>query len=1195
MPTSGKITYWESLSNAANVDPNRQRQQSVQGAIGGMLSGESITNITEAEARGFVLTFSSGRLAHLTVSDAQGRPSINATFLRSSGTQSGGIFGSLRGVFSSNGWKRSISAVRAGRSVQRGQRYIVAGTRQGQFQVWNLDWNGSHTMAYDVDARDDLLKALAEGGEVFYDHEEHVFEVLDFTLCSYGTHGKEIAKPNTNGDCQIFALTVLTGPEASKYALIGLSLVNGSVTVDVVHPISCYRASIAEASHFRPQILVPELAQTAIVVFEQCIVLVSLVEIEETPTSQLQLEAHTLPGPFQDVVVFRKDRPYRVVGCAVDFPDRADNHQSCVVVVQNFGIIRITALSTSDLQSPTGRTAVTAQTKIEQAVFFGSMQQNLLDFSPKPELNFSREDVEAAALNISHSIASSTSPYLAALTPSMEHQLAKRATALADLNRHLRKYYPLLRPSVRWSLCWNAEKMAAAQALWRWYNFAISNPDNGPKDIFAEMIEAIPENLKKENQLDSGEPDGVRHWFIHDIWRLEWVIPYSHEIVELLFKESVEDRKEFDAVTKAKMTSNAVDIQLATLETAFNFREENAAAYGFESESLTDGVLQSVNDFENIPEFWTSSSLARSPALILARVKELIEVSRELAKLLASDVDDYMDRQEEGRELEAGQQEIDAEQTHAVMTKLAKESPRQIQICCQTFIERFRWLKSREDSKSKAEGEALTQAHFIVRRQQFVDLTDLDLAEQGIALAEKYWDMEALLDIFERENGDTNRIGPSIPGRISRYFVKFGTRWADAYFTRNLREGKEAVEILNNDLKFKPHLTKFLRLHPEYANMAWINEVSTERDYTTAAAYLDKAARQNDEVWTQKVMLSISKLSVMAARAKEQVASDAVKSTMQRTDHQVALLRIQEALHNFFRPLVQAAIDNDAAVDLVMEHYGPENADDRPYLVQRLKHDLQRFLTMHTLQYIDLIDILTLIHINSVEAKITSFISMRFFHALEALKHSSAITDSPILSRPAALVTKLIWRRILISSDWTVFNHTELKDDAQVSQETVETALFQTLLEGYRTRMGPEDQTFWDTLPPPTPADILGAGTTMEELRSLPQYSKEPDAELARLAHDLEVEDNTLQRYIDDGRLEEWYQGILEAAKSAARDEADRDGEEKVHKREIEKAFKAKMAKKDREKHGSNGITDFDENYVKELSLDAGGDVDMSV
>ena len=1195
MPISGKITYWENLSAAASIDSNRQRQQSIQAPVPGMMSGEVVEKITEAELRGFVLTFSSGRLAHLNVNDTQGRPSITVSFLRNGSTQSGGILGSLRDVFHGAGWRKSISAVRAGQSVHRGQRYLVAGTTQGSLQVWDLNWNGTQTLAYDIDAKGELLKALAEGGETFYDQDEHTFEVLDFTMLPHGSYSKEITKPSNSGDCHLLALTVLKGPEASRFALVSLSLEKGLVSVDVVHPIICYRTSIPAHSSWRPQVIVPEPAQTAIVVFEQDVILVSLIEVEETPSSQLQIEAHTLPNPFQDVVMFRRNKPYKVVGCAIDSQDRVENHQSCIIAVHGFGMIRIATLATKDSHSAIARAAVTAQTKIEQAVFFGSMQQNLLDFSPRPETAFSRDDVETAALSISHSIASSTSPFLAVLSPSMEQQLARRATALADLNTHLRQYYPLLRPLIRWRLLWNAEKMAAAQALWKWYDQVVSNPGSRSKDVLAEMIEAIPEYHKQENQPDSGESDGIRHWFVNDVWRLEWVIPYSHEIVELLFKESVEDRRELDAVTKARMTSDAVDIQLATLETAFKFRQERAPEYGFAKETFIDGVLQSVNDFEGIPEFWSSSSLDKSPALILARVKEMVEVSRELAKLLAGDLEDYMERQEEGRELEDGQQDIDAEQTHALMTKLAKGSPRQIQICCQVFSERFRWLKSREDPESKAEGDALDQAYSELRRQQFVELTDLDLPEEGIALAEKYEDMEAILDIFERENGDTNKIGPSIPGRIDNYFVKFKTKWADAYFTRNLNEGQKAVDVLNNEPQFRSHLTTFLHSHPEYAAISWINEISAEREYDRAAVYLDKASKHTDELWAQKVMLSLNKLSMMAATSKSQLKPSNTSSAMRRTDHQIALLKIQENLQGFLHPHVQAAIDNDAAVDLIIDHYAAEAVDERPYLNQLLRQHLQRLLGMQTLQPGHLTELLTLIHNDSAEVSVKSFMATRFFLALKVLRHSCIITNLSMSSRTVALAAKLIWRRVLISSDWRFLNRTELKGDARVSQEIAETPLFQTSVEGYRTRIGPEDQNFWDILPPPLPAEILGAGTIIEELRSLPQYSQLPDKQLADLARDLGVEDVILQRCIDDGRLEDWHKGILEAAKTAVREEADRQGEEKARRQEVEKAFNERMEQKEREKLGVKGEAYIDNREFQALSIDTEGDVDMLV
>ena len=1163
MPTTGKIAYWESLSSAATVDFNRQKQQSIHGTVSGMTSREVVTKMTEAEPRGFVLTFNTGRLAHLVIIDAQGKPSISTQFLRNRGAQSSGIFGSLKDVFTSGGWRKDVAAVRAGKSMQRGQRYVLVATTKGNFQQWDLSWNGTHALVHDLDAKRDLLKALLEGGEVFHDQQEHDFELLDFTLLPSDAPGKQLSKQSVIGDCRLLALTVLKGVDSSKYALIGLTIANGSISIDVVHPIICYTTPLLTDSQFRPQIMVPEPGQTAIVALEKSVILVSLVEIEQTPSSQLHLEAHALPDPFQDVIDIQQSKPYRIVGCAVEPYHRHTTQSSCIIMIYGFGMIRVTALPMREDQSALDRASVNAQTKIEQAVFYGNVQQDLLDFAPRPETTFTTAEVEKAALNVSHSIASSTSRYLPAITPSMEQQLSKRAVALFDLNQHLRKHYPLVSPPVRWQLLWTAEKMAAARVLWRCYNAAITDPIKGPKDVFAEMVEAIPEYRKQENQPDSGETDGVRHWFTHDIWRLEWVVPYSHKIIELLFTESCEDQREFDRLTKAKMISDAVDIQLIVLETAFRFRQENAAAYGLDAGSMTDGVLQTDQDFQGLPAFWTSS------ANVIARVKELVDVSREMAKLLASDLEDYMTRQGANEDIEEPHEDIDTERAHELMMKLAKSNPRQIQICCQTFIERFRWLKSRDEAKLKADGESLTKAHYAIRKNHFIELIDLEMTEEAIRLAEKYWDMEALVEILEREN-DNPEIAPSIPGRVNSYFFKFGARWADAYFTRHLKRGEEAVDILSNNGSFKKHLTRYLRQHPSYANTAWINEISTERDYTRAAISLKQSSEQERNVWNQKIMLSMGKLSILAAKSKDQVKPKAADPEIRRIDHNVAILGIQESLDEFMRLNVVNALDDQARVDLAMERYGNEFVKGKPSLERQLQRNLQNIFRMETLPPHDIIDTLTLLNDDSFKPDLTSFISTRFFLALKILKLASARTSTlAIHSPPSPLMAKIIWRRVLISSDWTKINRTESKNDKQVSRQTDETALFRTLFEGYYTLIGPEDKPFWDTTPLFSPSEILGAGTTLKSLRNLPQYATTSDSVLADLAKDLSTEDHLLRSYIDEGRLEGWYKGILERAKTAAREKADKDGEERVKKSEAEMAVKGRLEEKDKEKHGN--------------------------
>ena len=1133
MPNSGKVTYWESLSSATNVDPYRQKQQSVQGAVSGLLSGEIVIKITEAEPRGFVLTMSTGRLAHLMVSDPQGKPAINVQFMRDSGAQSGGVFGSLRSVFSSAGWRKDVAAVRAGTSKQRGQRSVVVTTTKGSFQIWDLNWNGTHSLINEVEAKEDMLQALIEGAETPQNIDEHIFEVLDFTLLPDVGSGQEIATLKKSGDCKLMVLTSLKGTDSTKYALIGITLTSKAVNIDVVHPITCFRASLPSESTFRPQILVPEPGQTAFVVFETSIVLISLVELDENPSSQLQMEAHTLPEPFQDVIDFRKTKPYRVVGCAPELYDHSHTPSSCVLMVFGFGLVRVSALPTKQGQSAFERTAVTVATRIEQAVFFGNLQQDLLDFTPRPEMTFDQEEVEAAALNIARSIMDSSSPYVVAIAPSMEQTLQQRATALAELNMHLTNHYPPLSRLTRWKLLWNAEKMASAKAIWRCYTDALNNPNKGSdnRTLLAQLVEYMHQSLKNENQPDLHQTDGVRHWFIHDVWRLENIIPWAQEIVEALFEESVEDNAKIDQATQARFVSEANDIQLAGLETAFEFRQNNAAAYGLGDERMVDGILK--GGYEELPQIWTSTQF------IVEKVKTLTDVARELAKL-NGDSDGS-----------------DGDPSPQLVMKLAKDNPRQVQLCCLTYIERYRWLKSRPDAVSRAAGERLMHAHFEVRRNLFASLSDIGQPELGIKLAEKYHDMDALVQIIEQEidSAESDEVTQQYEDRVDEYFVKFGTHWATAFFKSHL-DGGDAAEVLNSNTSYRKHLTHFFRHHPEYAKVAWINEVAVEQNYLQAATHLERARAQERNLWSCKIALSMAKLSIMAASAKSQIENQLMESTMEGIDGQLPMMTIQGDLYRYIKSTVRDALDADAEADLAMQRYGSGFVKGKPFLRDVLDRNLRTMLAMETLPLESLIDVLTLID-GQVLYSDDGFqvLDSRFFSALRILRQSTSQDTDP---GRLDLLEKIIWRRCMIHDNWEEINRTELKDDNQVELETGITSLFKTIKEGYRNGL-------FERQPPPSPTTLLEAGTTVESLKNSPSYKNLPENTLSLLARDLEKESELLEEYLENGRLEEWSKGVNSAAKAAARAEADEEGNEKLRKREEKLELKARMKATDRE------------------------------
>lgn len=166
----------------------------------------------------------------------------------------------------------------------------------------------------------------------------------------------------------------------------------------------------------------------------------------------------------------------------------------------------------------------------------------------------------------------------------------------------------------------------------------------------------------------------------------------------------------------------------------------------------------------------------------------------------------------------------------------------------------------------------------------------------------------------------------------------------------------------------------------------------------------------------------------------------------------------------------------------------------------------------------------------------------------------------------------------MIQDNWEDVNRTELKNDTQVEVETGATSLFKTLKEGYRTG-------FWDKQPPLPPASVAEAGTTVESLRISSHLANMPDNALERLARDLGAEADMLDQYMEKGRLEEWWEGVVEAAKAAARAEADEEGEEKLRKRNAEREFDIKISQKDREVYGKGG---------EGLGIDEQGDVIMA-
>ncbi|KAL9595056.1 MAG: hypothetical protein Q9219_006679 [cf. Caloplaca sp. 3 TL-2023] len=1173
MPVSAKVTYWETLSAAASVDLGRQKQQAVQGTVTGLASGEYITRITEAEPQGFLLTINSGKVVHLTIADPQGKASINAQVLRNTNVQNSGLLGSLRSVFSGAGLLKDIAAVKAGRSIYSGQRECIIGTKKGLLQGWELNWNAAHSLQYEVDAKSKLLESIRDIGSFPRDCQDQYFSVVDLAFLPAVVTGQEVTSSQSRSTTRLLVLTVLSSSEEARYNLHVVDITNAAISIAVVHPINCYRSPHSVETSFYPALFVPEPGQTAYVIFETSIVLVSLEEIEESPNSQLQTEASSTPDPFQDVIDFRKDKDYRVVGCGGEVPERGQHSSACTVMVHGYGMIRISVAPLEGGLSCSERATITAETKLEQAVFYGS-QQSLLDFSGRSEIQFTTDEVESAALRISRSITSSSSKYLSNAGPSIEQHLQRRSTALADLINYLRKHYQPLDRRVRWELLWEAEKMAAAKAVWRFYSDCCTASPKGEKVLMYELVECISEMDKTENQPEDHETDSVRHWFIHDVWRIQILVPWATKAMILLYDESVEDNRPMSSAYRGRLIGEAHMIQLLALETAYNFRQDNAGLYGLDEESMADGLL--IQGYETLPEFWTSTSL------ICGAVQKLAEYFQEFA----IDLDSHNSSDEEGGSPPQG-----------LLEDIAKNNTLLVDISCKTHIERSRSLNANEDPDVRHQGQKLEQVSCDLRRKLLRGLVNIGQGFEAVKLGEKYRDMEALAEVLESEiqtsqeelknsiaaGEDTDDLQAKIAlceGYVDEYFDKYGGAWADAFFARFVGQGRVSQLLLHGP-KQREHLTRFLRAHPECAVFSWINEVAVEKDYAAAADDLKIAQKQADGVWAKQIQLSISKLAALAAVSNGEKADEMAFPMTREIDGQLEVLDVQVKLHKLLQPVVSRALnDTDAKIEVIMENYGKRFVRAKKALRGALKFNFSKVVAEQTLGAEDLADTITLMDEDALDPA-QEFSTRRFLTALQLVRLHSMETGE--ISRKA-LLEQIIWRRCIIQDDWAQINRTELKDDAQVEAETGATALFRTLKEGFKS-----EQDFWEDDPPPEPSSLRGAGTTLESLRTSSRYNTASDSALSLIGRDLQIEDEVLEACIVEGRLEEWWKGIVDAARTSARNEADRKGEENSRQQAAEQEFRDRMRRKDQTAWGvENGVE-------REVEMDEEGDVAMGM
>ncbi|EER37709.1 nuclear pore complex subunit Nup133 [Histoplasma capsulatum var. duboisii H88] len=1112
VPSTGKITLWETVSNAAILGLMKQRQNGIQGHIPGMLSGEMATEIINAEPSGIIIALSTGRLAHVSIRDSQGKPGISVQLLHGISRGSNvGFFGGIRSVLSGSSWKRKIAAAKAGMSSQRGQRDIIIATSAGEFELWDIHWNNGNSLKTQVDAKQSILQALRRTVDVSEDDAQNTFQVYDFAFAN-GDPNHYAPGDLNDVDCTIslWALVGVCQNSSLSYFVVGLRIVGSTATADVVNPLQLRNNAVDSGALWTPLLCVPKPGGWAFVIFDRGLVIISLVPLVDPVSAQLLEESHVMDSNFQDYIRLKDGNGYAVQGCSPEDSDADHKYPSCILMIRNFGLIRVSALPRQPSNIADGA-KITAKSRLEQIVFYGSMKSNPLEFVGYDELRSTPAELEQAALQISDEILRSNSKFIPTTIPSLEQYMKMRASALHDLALYIQRFHVYFSPLARWKLLWGAEKMAAQRAIWKVQQGNEEHPTSNRTHLDF-IISKMGDNHKTKIEPGSGETDIVRHWFIHDTWRMEYIIPW---ILNGLRKEDSNTSRAVDRQF-AERVCEACDLSLAALETAFQFREDSAALYGV-GEGFMDDDAAIVAQYSALPEFWTSTQINYSETEQLLDL-ELNICRRRPATTAATGSDSSTTR------------------TSKVLDTIKENIPRQFRAFALLHKERTMWCAAQNDSEIQSSGKMLEKSHVENRKPQLFKLAAIGLLEDAITLAESFRDMDALVELMVdlheqiKEQRPPRRSEDDSPvldegtkvwkRRIDNYFERFGDAWADAFFIRHITVGQPETLFIMQE--YQGAVTKFLRSHPAYSKLSWINDIVGERDYKTACTTLQRLAiEQETDIWSKRVEISLAKLAKLAEFEKAGSAPANLHDAVRPFDQLMETCNIQELIYEHVLPTLHGAIDEGAALQLATEQFGNNVVRGKPALRALLQRCLAKLVTRSPMEPEELINLLTLMDpVRFLEGgeEEDSIGGHEFFFALTVLKMGNFHHQDQQAHEYRDGLERLIWRRCMIRDNWEAINRTEKKGDREVESKVHATALAETMRQlaevlGEDVRLTRQSY---------TPSRILESNI----FPSMSHAGMPPDQQISYL-QELDAEADLLRTYVEKGKLDEWFSWII--------------------------------------------------------------------
>ncbi|KAK9763950.1 hypothetical protein K7432_008952 [Basidiobolus ranarum] len=979
----GEFRYWETVNYGLT---NSQKYKSMRIYLSEHDRGTCLVN---CEPAGFIFGTKMSHLYRISLSNPNGQAALSYSPL----SRPLGVFARMSSLLgysgneevSSNDISSEIISVCAGVSSEGRHSRDVYSLTNRSLQKWSISKILPEKYVSERDILRDISEAL-DSSPIFNAVSDLIVDLLDIEF-------------SRNNGVIVLASISVNQENTSMFGLFSFEFDNGSSNFVLTNQkFLKYKATLYNGATSKPHLALSNGGPGAFILLPDCVIATTLLNID-----------------FEETIPLRNSSIDRIIGFGIDRTKTwsRESMLSCNVLAlcTQSGILdvslnmdRIDRKETHDtivrtkVESSDEQKKQTHQlkSKLEQAVFFGSKEENPLSF------NLSREfiaNLDKASLKLSEEILQSKSKYIPAIME-VKMQLQERLNRMNNIIKFINSNNLLhkLSPLARHKLCWNCEKLAAAMNLWYYQNTLLGRGSKRQYTLLlTKAIEACLRDLGVQAQ-----DDATRTFFRYYISEIGLLPQYVCDLVRR--------SKTGQASERNLLVHEGNKILLDIFKSAFIYRRDHSEMYGL-SEPTTH-------------ESWTCKDAYLD--IIYTQYQQTEKVIKEFSL----DAEHFENGKSDGFEMDISESTDTTKSSHALLKSLKDQLCELADILFKVFTERIDFLSGDLRSEDAAHALAsINEKYRVVRSKVTLPLVALDRVEFAFQLAERYQDFRTLVQLSVNLEQETQ-------ARIDYYINKFKEPFAHELYSYYV-ENDLLHQLMTQKDFYSGLLHEFLE-RGEHAHISWLHDIHIGRYVQASSKLLGESEGERNNL-QKKTMLSLAKLSYLASVDATVLDSDKVQESLEQIDDSLDLVTVHEVLRESYHDILENMERIPKRNDDRIIHISVINTGDlhevKPAMEELYRQLVKNIMDGQVLDSESLIDVLTLPQ--NLDNQVDNY---RI--ALGVYRRAKDIPEDRM-----EYVLRTIWRRVILRDSWDYIHKLSAHaGDEELLAALKDTAIYCTLV-----------------------------------------------------------------------------------------------------------------------------------------------------